>query len=137
MCFTDGSCSFRSFSNIPDMNPAANRNGCIALGGAQNSWCQTTRWTLDPPGFDLCGQYFKLNALVYSKSQLRWQFWRFCGQLHLHFHPKLEGSRDLGWSWRGGSRMFQVLRHIGCWDTTLDFEGGLAPTEVPKRTGKS
>ena len=33
--FHDGSCSFKSFSNIPDLNPAANQNGCIALGGAQ------------------------------------------------------------------------------------------------------
>ena len=41
--FHDGSCSFRSFSNIPDLNPAANQNGCIALGGAQSSGCQTTR----------------------------------------------------------------------------------------------
>ena len=40
--FHDVSCLFRSFSNIPDLNSAANRNGCIALGGAQSSWCQTT-----------------------------------------------------------------------------------------------
>ena len=45
----DGSCLFGSFSNIPDLNPAANRNGCIALGGAQNSRCQTTTWTFEVP----------------------------------------------------------------------------------------
>ena len=47
--FHDGSCLFRSFSNIPDLNSAANRNGCIALCGAQNSRCQTTRWTFEVP----------------------------------------------------------------------------------------
>ena len=46
--FHDGSCSFKSFSNIPDLNSAANRNGCIALGGAQSSRCQTT--TMDVGG---------------------------------------------------------------------------------------
>ena len=40
--FHDVSCLFGSLSNIPDLNPAANQNGCIALGGAQSSWCQTT-----------------------------------------------------------------------------------------------
>ena len=40
--FHDVSCLFGSFSDIPDLNSAAERDRCIALGGAQNSRCQTT-----------------------------------------------------------------------------------------------